>query len=453
MTAPDASAAADKDIRDEGGDRSPAPTEGTETTPAAAGRASAEGPGPDGRPTAGETSVSQAESPGAAPADALADARAALDRRDYATARRLFAARGRTDATNAIDAALAALDRKDYAAAREMFGALASIRSAAPPDPAGPAGEAERTPPSPPAVVGPLDALASIGPPAPPNRADPSGEAERAPPSPPAVIVPLDPDLHRPAPRAKRRRLSPLVAGLALLALCGVALAVSQRAGMLGALRAGALADLAAPAGAPPAKPAAAAEGEGAALHDLRAALADATARLDGLERETRARLDSLAERIDRSGAPTVVAARLDALEKAAPPSAGVADLAARLDRLEKKAAAVPPAPASDLAARLDKLEKKVAVAAAMKPAPAKPAVAAVASDPGPGARRLLPDYEVEDVQNGVAVVASRYGGPQQVTPGDVIPGAGRVLGIERRGGAWVVVTSNGVIASAPAPY
>jgi len=63
----------------------------------------------------------------------------------------------------------------------------------------------------------------------------------------------------------------------------------------------------------------------------------------------------------------------------------------------------------------------------------------------------LLRDYSVEDVRDGIAVVDGRYG-PQQVAPGDFIPGAGRVLRIERRGGDWFVVTSLGVIASGPSP-
>ncbi len=64
----------------------------------------------------------------------------------------------------------------------------------------------------------------------------------------------------------------------------------------------------------------------------------------------------------------------------------------------------------------------------------------------------MLRGYTVDDVQGGMAVVDSRFG-PQQVAPGDFIPGAGRVLRIERRGGGWFVLTSRGVIASGPAPY
>ena len=51
-----------------------------------------------------------------------------------------------------------------------------------------------------------------------------------------------------------------------------------------------------------------------------------------------------------------------------------------------------------------------------------------------------------------MAVVDSRYGA-QQVGPGVFIPGAGRVLRIERRNGDWFVVTSRGVIAGGQGPY
>ena len=73
--------------------------------------------------------------------------------------------------------------------------------------------------------------------------------------------------------------------------------------------------------------------------------------------------------------------------------------------------------------------------------------------DPRSGAAKpVLRNYSVSDVQDGFAVVESRYGS-QEVAPGDFIPGAGRVLRIERRGGDWYIVTSNGVIGRGSGPY
>ena len=63
--------------------------------------------------------------------DPLKEALAALDDRDYATARRLFAAIGRKDVAEAIKDALAALDRKDYATAQGLFEALGQKGAAA----------------------------------------------------------------------------------------------------------------------------------------------------------------------------------------------------------------------------------------------------------------------------------------------------------------------------------
>ena len=83
-------------------------------------------------------------------------------------------------------------------------------------------------------------------------------------------------------------------------------------------------------------------EEERAELHDLGAALAQVTVRLDQIEHDYGARLDKLSDRIDEGS------------------SSRFAEIAARLDKLEQKTAA-PAAPASQLAdvtTRLDKLEK-----------------------------------------------------------------------------------------------
>jgi tetrahydromethanopterin S-methyltransferase subunit G len=238
-------------------------------------------------------------------------------------------------------------------------------------------------------------------------------------------------------------------------------------------------------------------EEERAAARDLSAALTQVTIRLDQIERDYAARLDKLGERIDQTSAYRVpdMVQRLDKLEqKAAAPAASVsevADLVARLDRVEKKAAVAPePASASsDITARLDKverraaiavapseltavttrldkLEKRLSVAAASSPLPIQPAAPRPATllaraDPTPpndvpkpseNSKPLLRSFSIEDVRDGVAVVDTREG-PQQVGPGDLIPGAGRVLRIERRNGEWFVVTSVGIIASDPGAY
>jgi hypothetical protein len=192
------------------------------------------------------------------------------------------------------------------------------------------------------------------------------------------------------------------------------------------------------------------------ATRDVSAAVSQLTARVDHVERDQGARLDKLAERIDHDT------------------SSRFADLAARLDKLEKKAASptvavvAPDHDASprfaDLAARLDKLEKKAAspTVAAVAPAPPpKPIPIPAKVDPGVSnettaslekPRPPLRGYAVIGVGDGVATIRGREG-EISVGAGDIIPGLGRVLRIERHGREWLVVTSVGVISGEGGPY
>ncbi len=158
---------------------------------------------------------------------------------------------------------------------------------------------------------------------------------------------------------------------------------------------------------------------ESGATRDLGGALALLTTRVDRVDHDQSARLDKLADRIDHDS------------------TARIADLAARLDKLEKRpptvvaAAPTPPTPSpkqAALAARPDAVVSNETTGSIEKP------------------RAPLRGYWLVEVQDGFAVVDGRDG-PQQVAPGDVLPGAGRVLRIERRGHDWVVVTSAGIIA------
>ncbi|MBV8793871.1 MAG: hypothetical protein JO136_02930 [Hyphomicrobiales bacterium] len=400
--------------------------------------------------------------------DPLREASAALDDKDYATAQRLFAANGRKDVAEAIKDALAALDRREYAKAQELFEALSQkgaaathVKESAPASP---------PPPKPAALAG--NAMGSVS----------LSEARQKPlTSPPEVIPVPDAAYRRPLPqgeKAKSRRLKPLLrgTGLVLLTIFGVSAIYGSplnwtfpttKSQAIAGLSSGAdvlKADLAAITGQ---------SGRGddrSAMRDLSAALTQLTARLDQVEHEYGARLDKLSERVDQDSSSRFadIAARLDKLEKRAAlpatPASESADVVARLDKLEKRVT-VAAAPASEIAGlttRLNKLEKRAAVAGASPSVPptapkesslmaraesSAPNETARSDNPGP----LLGDYSVENVRDGVAVVDGRDG-PQEVAPGDSIPGAGRVLRIEKRGGEWFVVTSRGVIASGPPP-
>jgi hypothetical protein len=449
--APEASTPAGAATVGEGSASSGAPDEDrakaatTEVIESSVGAEKTSSAGDTGKHTpVGASSVGVASS-GAEAVTPLGRALAALERRDYATARQLFEALGRTDVVEAIGNALAALDRRDYEMAESLFDALALPKptpSAGVPIPSASGETAGYKPATSPFVVAPVV----------------QGADRRAPPQ---------------VQKAKGRGLKRVLLRTCLV-LFGIfcASAIYVPPWTFAAMKSQAVAGLASAVDLVK-TPLAAITGQSereedrATMRDLGAALTQVTIRLDQIEHDYGARMDQLGERIDQNAS---LAARLDALEKKAAvppaPASQLVDITTRLNKLEKTAA-VPASPGSefaDLTARLNRLEKRAAGSAASSATPlppvapkqstlmarAEPSTAkeiARLDSPGP----LLRDFRVEDVRGGVAMVDGRYG-PQEVAPGDYIPGAGRVLRIERRGGNWFVVTSRGAIASARAP-
>src|SRR5208282_832762 len=155
---------------------------------------------------------------------------------------------------------------------------------------------------------------------------------------------------------------------------------------------------------------------------DFNGALAQLAQRVDKLDHEAGAKVDKLSERVDHEA------------------SALTTDLAARIDKLEKKIVAPVPAPLQP---------------ASLKQPPVPPTFTADVSMEPTGSierpRPLLRGYVVLAARDGVALVGGRYG-EREVRQGDFLPGAGRVECIERKGGSWVILTSEGVIASAEYP-
>jgi uncharacterized protein YidB (DUF937 family)/TolA-binding protein len=182
---------------------------------------------------------------------------------------------------------------------------------------------------------------------------------------------------------------------------------------------------------------------------------------------------------------------RLDAVK--AETGASIAELAGKVEDMQRE----PAAKLSQVLEQLDRIEHQIAAplataslgaasapgkAAAGKPAqiavaPAKPPLENAhgqrkiggrgdAFDPSqnptaPGVPRplgslapaastpqLITNWVVRDVYNGIAVVESPRGSIE-VAPGEIIPGAGMVKSIERRGAGWIVITSRGLIDSA----
>jgi hypothetical protein len=73
---------------------------------------------------------------------------------------------------------------------------------------------------------------------------------------------------------------------------------------------------------------------------------------------------------------------------------------------------------------------------------------------PGPGrpsgqyGAPILEGWLLRDIFNGGALIQSPRNGVLEVIPGDNVPGLGRIDGIRRQDGRWVVVTSRGLIVA-----
>jgi hypothetical protein len=145
------------------------------------------------------------------------------------------------------------------------------------------------------------------------------------------------------------------------------------------------------------------------ALRERVAAIGD---NLDKLKQDTAQRLSQLGQTIEsRDGATKL------------------AQIAERLDRIEKQTATLT---TGSLPAKAD------GKPAETKPADIKPAEAAPQLKPIAG-------YVLRDVYQGLALVESRRG-MMELAPGDTYAELGRIEKIERRNGAWTVVTSKGLI-------
>jgi hypothetical protein len=151
--------------------------------------------------------------------------------------------------------------------------------------------------------------------------------------------------------------------------------------------------------------------------HALRAQLAQLSAlraNIEGVARNANSQFARINERVD-------------ALQHVdADRAARLAQIAQAIDKLNKRGAAAPEITGSIAA---------VPPRSAAGPAPVLD---------GP----ILPDWIVQEVHNGRAMVESRYGAYFLVGAGSMLPGLGRVEAVRRQDGAWIVVTSRGIITS-----
>jgi hypothetical protein len=139
--------------------------------------------------------------------------------------------------------------------------------------------------------------------------------------------------------------------------------------------------------------------------------------------------------------------------------NAQIAKIADRMDRAEKAQADT----GAKLARTAESLDRRLATTAAgdvtgslptgtLGTLPAGPGDRTAAlADPkraAPAQPTVLEGWVLRDVFNGAAMIQTPRNGILEVIPGDTLPGIGRIEGIKRQDGRWVVVTSRGLIVS-----
>jgi hypothetical protein len=159
---------------------------------------------------------------------------------------------------------------------------------------------------------------------------------------------------------------------------------------------------------------------------------------------ESAGRFAQVSERLDRAQkADQEVAAKLVALAER-DPSSRLAQVIERLDRMEKQATA--------------QAAKSVPIAAAPEPLrtgsipevkPVPPQEVGRSEQAKTEAKPVpIEGWVLREVYDGVALIEGRNRRLYEIAAGQSLPGIGKVEAIEKRGRAWVVVTSKGIITS-----
>jgi len=193
----------------------------------------------------------------------------------------------------------------------------------------------------------------------------------------------------------------------------------------------------------------------GADIAQLHQVLADLRAATDTARKEAGSRSSALGERLAQldktlNAKTAALGERLEQVEREQ--SGRIANLATQLERRTTSLAIVKAEPTqTGSLAETRSVDAKVteAKAADVKSAEAKAADAKpkpVAADKPP----VIDGWAVRDVYDGAAVLENRRRRIVEVGPGDVLPGVGRVEGVERRGREWVVVTRQGLVTPQP---
>jgi hypothetical protein len=152
-------------------------------------------------------------------------------------------------------------------------------------------------------------------------------------------------------------------------------------------------------------------------------------------------------DRIDRE--LSTLKASIDGSARQA--NAQIAKIAERMDRAEKSQAETS-AKLAKTAEALDRLHRQAGNGALDTTGSVSGERTAALSDPKrPGSSAqtaILDGWVLRDVYNGAAMIQTPRNGFVEVIPGDTLPGLGRIEGVRRQDGRWVVVTSRGLIVS-----
>ncbi|MCJ2085218.1 hypothetical protein MKK88_04305 [Methylobacterium sp. E-005] len=169
---------------------------------------------------------------------------------------------------------------------------------------------------------------------------------------------------------------------------------------------------------------------------NLMAKTAALSERLDQVEREQNARIASLGAQIDRRAATVT---------KAEPTQTGSL---AEIRNTEPKAVEAKVAEAKITEAKITEAKLADTKITEAKLADTKPADVKKASvgDKPP----VIDAWAVREVYDGMAILENRRHRLLEIGPGEILPGFGRVEGVERRGRDWVVVTRQGVVVPQP---
>lgn len=206
----------------------------------------------------------------------------------------------------------------------------------------------------------------------------------------------------------------------------------------------------------------------GSDIAQLHQVLADLRASTDTARKEASARSGTLGERIAQfeknlTAKTAALGERLEQVEREQ--NARIAGLAAQIERRSATVAKAEPTQTGSLAETRNVepkgVEAKVAEAKAPEPKPSEPKIVeaklaetkladlkpkSVASDKPP----VIDAWAVREVYDGMAILENRRHRLLEIGPGELLPGYGRVEGVERRGRDWVVVTRQGLVTPQP---